>query len=316
VLAFLTPVGLVTAAVATIAGAGAYFWLTETDSGRKAAAAVREYWSETGDNLKSAWGGISSALAAGDIGAAFKVAAATVNLEWTRMVVELQKAWNDFKGAFVDGWHDAQLLVAEGMMDFQHGVERGTVDAIGYLKREYTGFFNFLAEKLASLADLLGDSDFAKSLKDLAAYDPGTVAQAVPDAQKRLRDDQQKERNALFDQARRDQEERDKSRMADLTGAQAAVDAAKAEFADTVARANKLTPAKGGGGAGDKAAAAAAQVSGSIGSFRAADVAQRIGGSGASQLDELRKANRLQAEANGILRDVVDKLADLGLGYG
>lgn len=84
--AILSPIGLV---VAAIGGLG-YVLVTQTDAGRQSLEYLGQGFDQVADDATAAWGGISDAMASGDLGLAAQIALAAVKLEF-------QRAWNFVK---------------------------------------------------------------------------------------------------------------------------------------------------------------------------------------------------------------------------
>lgn len=86
VAAVLSPIGLVAAA---LAGLG-YVLATETDAGRQSLDYLGQGFDQLADDSKAAWGGITDALASGDLGLAAQIGLKLVQIHFSR-------AWNFVK---------------------------------------------------------------------------------------------------------------------------------------------------------------------------------------------------------------------------
>lgn len=102
VAALLSPVGLAAAAV----GGLGYLFVTQTDRGREMAAGVKAAFLDTAATVQEAWGGITDALKAGDLGLAMRVALSGITVEWQKVELFLTERWIDLKDVFVEAWHD------------------------------------------------------------------------------------------------------------------------------------------------------------------------------------------------------------------
>ncbi|HRR86597.1 MAG TPA: hypothetical protein P5316_16420 [Phycisphaerae bacterium] len=143
VIAFLvSPIGLVIAAVAALAG----YLIYATGAGGKALAWLGGRFNVLKEDALSAYQGIADALAAGDIGLAVKVLWLTVKMEWTRGVNFLEKAWLNFRNFFIkigyDAWHGL-LAVAEIVW---HALEVGWIETTAFFSKLWTGFTSFFAK--------------------------------------------------------------------------------------------------------------------------------------------------------------------------
>jgi len=105
VAAVLSPIGLVAAA---LAGLG-YVLATETDAGRQSLDYLGQGFDRLADDGKAAWGGITDALASGDLGLAAQIGLAAVKLEF-------QRAWSfiqELTLGFLVGMNKAFLSAGE-----------------------------------------------------------------------------------------------------------------------------------------------------------------------------------------------------------
>jgi predicted outer membrane protein len=131
VLALLSPVGL---AVAAVGGIAAVF-LTQTEAGRAFVADTRAGFEDFAATAKEAWGGVSAALAKGDLGQAARVGLSFVSLEWAKATLFWTEVWNKFKASVVDGWRDLVTMIAGGWAEIGEALDvlpegtRKTIDA-------------------------------------------------------------------------------------------------------------------------------------------------------------------------------------------
>lgn len=91
-LALLSPVGLVSAAVAGVVT----LWATFTDRGRETASELGRAFTEVGGLFSEMWGGIVAAVKSGDLESAFEILAAGVKAIFFTMIAALGKALGDF----------------------------------------------------------------------------------------------------------------------------------------------------------------------------------------------------------------------------
>lgn len=82
-------------------------------------------------DVMTAWGGITDALAAGDIGAAIKVVTATITLEWTRVTTWLQETWQ----GFLVVWSNITTSIAGFMIDATAAIKSAWYSMMGYLTK-------------------------------------------------------------------------------------------------------------------------------------------------------------------------------------
>ncbi|MFH1419470.1 MAG: phage tail tape measure protein [Planctomycetota bacterium] len=137
----LTPIGAVIAAVAAL---GIYLLYT-TEAGGKALTWLGGKFNILKEDALAAFGGISDALAAGDMGLAMKVLWLTLKMEWTRGVNFLEKAWLNFRNFFIkigyDAW-DGLLATVEVVW---HALEVGWIETVAFLSKAWTTFVSYFA---------------------------------------------------------------------------------------------------------------------------------------------------------------------------
>jgi hypothetical protein len=107
--ALLSPIALVTAAVA---GLG-YYFVKYTAQGQAALKFLSAKFFELRDDVTRAVGGISEALAAGDISLAMEIAANLVKLEWAKAITFLETEWIKWKFVAIDIATQAGEAIAE-----------------------------------------------------------------------------------------------------------------------------------------------------------------------------------------------------------
>lgn len=132
--AILTPLGLV---ITSVAALGTYLLWTSGEGG-KALSWLGEVFGDLKNDATAAWGGISDALAAGDIGLAAKILWLTLKMEWTKGINFLEKAWLNFRNFFIkigyDAWHG---LLAEAEIVW-HALEVGWIETTAFLSQAWT----------------------------------------------------------------------------------------------------------------------------------------------------------------------------------
>ena len=248
----LSPIGMVITAVGAL---GAYM-LKATKSGGKALDWLGGKFSVLQDDAAEAYGGISDALATGDIGLAAKVLWSTLKLWWTRGVSWLGQIWNDamlwLKDTFAQVWGGLRSIFAWGT----HGLAVAWIETTSFLADTWAGFVNgvltawqWVGKQLTKawnwikgLFDDSFDTDAANQAADQAyAAAKANLDKEMTDRKKAIEDQRASERDAeqkdFADRlrgiaaetaARRNalQKEHD----AKIKAAEADVDAAKKEF--------------------------------------------------------------------------------------
>lgn len=110
VVFLLSPVGLL---IGLLAG-GVAAWLAWTESGQAAM-----------EDIKDAWGGITDALASGDLALAAKIAWAGLKSVWTEGVQFLKSLWIEFSSDFVDNWNGTIAMLKLGFANFSTNFQKG-----------------------------------------------------------------------------------------------------------------------------------------------------------------------------------------------
>ncbi len=152
VLAFLvSPIGLVIAAVAALAG----YLVYATDIGAKALQWLGGRFQVLKEDALTAYQGIADALAAGDIALAAKVLWLTLKMEWTRGVNFLEKAWLNFRNFFVRIGYDAFHGLLAVVEIVWHALDVGWIESVAVFKKLWSnlvGFFSRLWQNMVAIA--------------------------------------------------------------------------------------------------------------------------------------------------------------------
>ncbi|MFO0806031.1 MAG: hypothetical protein U0791_23240 [Gemmataceae bacterium] len=245
-LAIISPVGLVVIAVTALVAALAFLWST-TEDGQGAIAQIKAGIGELGVAIK----GIAKAFEVGDLALAGKIAFTALRLEFAKMLGWWQDRWNAFKGFFVDGWHDAVKLLSLELSGAAEWMEKLFVD-IGQAIRKNVGetFLDVLRQVLdkyiaiMEATDLLGVNTgqiaAAKRIRESLDLSP-EEAQKKRDAAEKARQGRDKQ---IEDEARREQEKRNKAREADKGELLGLIQRLQKELEAAIAQAEKPIPPK------------------------------------------------------------------------
>ncbi len=152
VLAFLvSPIGLVIAAVAALAG----YLIYATDIGAKSLQWLGSRFQVLKEDALAAYQGIADALAAGDIALAAKVLWLTLKMEWTRGVNFLEKVWLNFRNFFIRIGYDAFHGLLAVVEIVWHALEVGWIESVAVFKKLWSnlvGFFSRLWQNMVAIA--------------------------------------------------------------------------------------------------------------------------------------------------------------------
>jgi hypothetical protein len=124
----LSPIGLATAAVV---GLGTVF-LTQTEAGKQMSTELAGAFEGLKADAIDAFGGISDALAAGDIGKAAEILWLALKLQWAKGVNWIMGKWNELKAGAINIWQDIGF-----------GIERVIIDTVANLRKFWNGFRDF-----------------------------------------------------------------------------------------------------------------------------------------------------------------------------
>lgn len=138
IAALATPIGAAGVAVVALAG---YFVYTSGVIG-KVVDWIGGVLATLQDDAKKAFGGISDALAAGDLAAAAKIAWVALRIVFQRGIAYLQGLWVDFKAFFQRVWAEAVIGAASIFVNSWAGLQRGWSETIGFLADAWTVFVN------------------------------------------------------------------------------------------------------------------------------------------------------------------------------
>jgi hypothetical protein len=140
VVAILSPIGLVTAAVVALAG----YLIYTSDAGSQALGWLGEQFNGLKETALAAWQGISDALAAGDIGLAARILWLTLKMEFQKGVLWLEEKWIDFKNFFIDTFYRAVYGLARFLNDAWAGIQVAWVETVRFLGTAWTNFIGVL----------------------------------------------------------------------------------------------------------------------------------------------------------------------------
>jgi predicted nucleic acid-binding Zn-ribbon protein len=178
VAAILSPMGLVISAAVALAGT----LLVTTDAGAEALSWLGDRFRALKDTVFKVIGGISDALAAGDIGLAAKILWLSLKLAWQEGVAALNRVWLEAKRFFIGTvqkmWYGA-LALSEQIL---HGLEVAWIETTAFLSRTWTSFtagfkkawnsaINWTTKRLLELQGLLDEGFDVEAAKRMADED-------------------------------------------------------------------------------------------------------------------------------------------------
>jgi hypothetical protein len=259
--AILTPVGLTIAAIVALGGT----LLVVTGAGGEALSWLAEKFTELRDWVGKVVGGISDALAAGDIALAAEILWLSLKVIWQQGVAALNKAWLGAKEFFVSTaysmWYGA-LAAAEIVF---HALEVAWIETTAFLSKTWTNFAtgfqmiweeasSWVAKRMLEIQGLFDDGldvEAAKKAVDQQLesrlVELENAAQQSVTARDKEREQQRRDAAAMheatlaaigqdFENA---QEALRKDTEAGLAESQAALDAAKQKLAAAIEEARK-----------------------------------------------------------------------------
>ncbi len=217
--ALLSPIGLVVAAVVGLGGA----LLVTSGAGGEALSWLMAQFTRLRDWVGKVVGGISDALAAGDIALAAQVLWLSLKVIWQQGVAALNKAWLGAKEFFVSTaysmWYGA-LAAAEIVF---HALEVSWIETTSFLSKTWTRFTSGFQKVWESASSWVAK----RMLEIQGAFDSGLDVEAA----KRAVDQQLEARFAEIDQgSQRDLAERESRRVSERDQAAAIHEATLAEI--------------------------------------------------------------------------------------
>lgn len=209
--ALVSPIGLV--ATALVGGAAALVYYT--DVGAVAIGWLREQFAGLQQFVGSVVGGISDALAAGDIQLAATVLWKGLMVAWEYGTLQLRKVWETTKGWFIGNFYDMLAGALNISQTIFHGIEVAWIETTSFMSSSWTKFTSFLSETWLTIANILEktwnrlkgifDSTFDAAAANLAAD------QAMVD---KLAQNESEKQSALSDiEARRAQQRESSSQV-------------------------------------------------------------------------------------------------------
>jgi len=132
----VSPIGMVMVALGAL---GAYL-LYSTGAGGKALDWLGKKFTVLKEDAQTAFGGITDALAAGDIGLAAKILWLSLKLAWFQGIGWLKKLWHGFKRWFLVTGHEAfsgLLVIGEYIW---HGLKVAWIELTSFLSQTWTRF--------------------------------------------------------------------------------------------------------------------------------------------------------------------------------
>ncbi len=267
----VSPIGLLIGAIAAL---GIYYAYSTGQIG-KATSWLGECWNTMKDDALTAFGGISDALAAGDIGLAAQVLWALLKLEWARGTGWLSNLWtrsmNFLITVFTEAWAGLKVIAYA----VWHGLEVAWIETTAFLADAwywFVGIFKRSWEEMKAVAkkawnwikNLFGettDEEYRAANAQVDAEKQAAVAKIKDEttrkrAERELQRQQEREQSGReFDQTVhqvvRDQETREQGLNAETKAKEQAnradVDAAKKRLSDLAGKAKGERKAKDAG---------------------------------------------------------------------
>lgn len=213
----------------------------------------------------SAWGGIRDAIAAGDLGLAFKIVTLALKAEFIRLVGVLKSKWNSFVGFFAKIWTNVVFGLSAVMTNAWAGIQSGwfeLTDALadawsiltGFIEKTWNSTVGFLINAWNGLKKLVGQESEDDKSKDQIDRETSAKNKAVDEQQDRAvmkREQERKEalkrieeaRSGAIDELEAEVNRREQARLdadaKELEANEKAVTSARRELQETIAKAKK-----------------------------------------------------------------------------
>lgn len=154
VAAIVSPIGLVTVGALAAAAAVLYF----SGAGGEALEWLRDRFGELKDRVTEVVGGIVSALKAGDMELAARIAWLAVKAAWIAGTGWLTQVWEDFKAWFLKTALDAAQALEDFFgPDIWYPLEVAAVETIATLSRLWTTFAALMRSTFEKVTGWIGD---------------------------------------------------------------------------------------------------------------------------------------------------------------
>lgn len=231
--ALATPIGAITAAL--VAGIAA--WLTYSQTGQAAVAALSEVFGQVRDDVAATITGIVDALAAGDLKLAAEVAMAGVQVAFLTAKNALLGAWIELRNTMEGAW----LEVGAAIIRIWNTVVNALVRITAQVGTAIQGFFeNAAADALAFLGVISeAEAEAAKAdLEQRRAAELGRVESGI-DARRELE-------ASLDDALNRAARARAEGTAKEIEAAEAALEEARRKLIDATQRASAARARAGG----------------------------------------------------------------------
>jgi len=167
----ISPLGLVLVALTAAGAAFLYF----SGVGSQAASLVMDVFGQLKEFVGGIIGGISDALAAGDITLAAKVLWAGLMVAWTSGVHALNEIWNDWAGAAVDVWIGIQTEISKVVIDIFAAIDTAIINFTSGFSTLWVGFTSSFSDSFVAASMLvIGNVEMiANALKEITGIDLG-----------------------------------------------------------------------------------------------------------------------------------------------
>jgi len=190
------PVGLLIAAAATV---GAVWIATTTDwrsaltsageTVRTVAAQAQSVWQAAIATLRESWSAFAAAIAAGEVGAAMGVVAATAKLAWTKAATAIYAVWANVSDAILALWTEGSVWLQRVGVNAWFGIQKvaqqvatavlsAWITVTTYLKAAWIGIAGAIREAWAWVTG--GDTEAIRRQTDAA------VAELADQMQRKL----------------------------------------------------------------------------------------------------------------------------------
>lgn len=173
----------IAAVVAAIVGLLGYFgklepmWQSMKSSAASAFTTIQNSLFELGSVMLQTWRGVSDAVAAGDMEAAFAIVTSGIELVWARTLGAMNQAWSDWITPFRDAWTDAATYVAQlGGVAF-YGVQAVWAEVTGNMAAAADSFVTGVVNAVQYLIGFFDrlNNIMAQVLEKVVSYVPGSA---------------------------------------------------------------------------------------------------------------------------------------------
>jgi hypothetical protein len=187
---------------------------------------IKAGFEEMAADAMESFNAITTYMRKGDMGAAFATTLAFLRLEWAKLTAYWTRQWVDFKGTFVDGWHDVGFAVSYIWESIGYSIKYTMLNVLNVVVKMFEYTIGQLVNKAAWLLEQVDMDETAAKLRAFTK----SGGEAVAEMQRGLDKGYEEAVTDIGERRAKQQAESDKYRAAQNAGRDAEVEAAREEL--------------------------------------------------------------------------------------